>query len=95
MLNRFAVRTQFSIFAPMKARVFFLFCMMLLLNISASAQCAMCRAVAQSGSTNGQNVGGGLNNAILYLMIIPYILIILFFRKRIWTFLKELRGLWN
>jgi hypothetical protein len=79
----------------MKMRVFTILLILFLLNISASAQCAMCRAVAESGSTNGQNVGGGLNNAILYLMAVPYILLILFFRKRIWTFLKELRGLWN
>jgi hypothetical protein len=55
----------------------------------------MCRAVAESGNSNGQNVGGGLNNAILYLMAVPYLLLILFFRKKIWTFLKELRGLWS
>ncbi|CAN5890558.1 hypothetical protein BH11BAC7_BH11BAC7_25280 [soil metagenome] len=79
----------------MKSRISILIITLFLLNISAQAQCAMCRAVAQSGSTNGQNIGGGLNNAILYLMAVPYILLILFFRKRIWTFLKELRGLWN
>jgi hypothetical protein len=79
----------------MKIRVFATILLLFLLNVSASAQCAMCRAVAESGSTNGQNVGGGLNNAILYLMAVPYILLILFFRKRIWSFLKELRGLWS
>ncbi|CAN5525987.1 hypothetical protein BH11BAC1_BH11BAC1_30680 [soil metagenome] len=79
----------------MKVRIFISFLVLSLLSISASAQCAMCRAVAESGSTNGQHVGAGLNNAILYLMAVPYILILLFFRKRIWTFLKELRGLWN
>jgi hypothetical protein len=79
----------------MKARISILILLTLLIHISASAQCAMCRAVAESGTKNGQNVGGGLNNAILYLMAIPYILLILFFRKRIWTFLKELRGLWS
>jgi hypothetical protein len=79
----------------MKIRVFATILLLFLLSASASAQCAMCRAVAESGSTNGQNVGGGLNNAILYLMAVPYILLILFFRKRIWSFLKELRGLWS
>jgi hypothetical protein len=79
----------------MKTRISILVLLTLLLHVSASAQCAMCRAVAESGSTNGQHVGGGLNNAILYLMAVPYLLLILFFRKRIWTFLKELRGLWN
>jgi hypothetical protein len=79
----------------MKTRIFCTILLLCLLNISASAQCAMCRAVAESGNSNGQNVGGGLNNAILYLMAVPYLLLILFFRKKIWTFLKELRGLWS
>lgn len=60
-------------------------------NISSFAQCAMCKAVAQSGSNT---VSGGLNNAILYLMAVPYILLFIFFRKRIIRGLKELRGLW-
>ncbi|CAN5169870.1 hypothetical protein BH09BAC5_BH09BAC5_19710 [soil metagenome] len=76
-------------------RIFFTSLLFLILHVSASAQCAMCRAVAESSSSNGQKVGGGLNHAILYLMTVPYILLILFFRKKIWTFLKELRGLWN
>lgn len=79
----------------MKIRIFTLILLTSLIHVSASAQCAMCRAVAESGSTNGQNVGGGLNNGILYLMAVPYLLLIFFFRKRIWTFLKELRGLWS
>jgi hypothetical protein len=64
--------------------------------VDASAQgCSMCKAVAQSGSENGQNLSGGLNDAILYLMAAPYLLLFVFFRKKIFTFLKELRGLWS
>ena len=37
------------------------------------AQCAMCRAVLES---NGDNtVAEGINNGIVYLMAIPYILV--------------------
>jgi heme/copper-type cytochrome/quinol oxidase subunit 2 len=36
------------------------------------AQCAMCRAVVESGSPSEAE---GLNSGILYLMIFPYILI--------------------
>ncbi len=40
---------------------------------SAEAQCAMCRAVLESeGNTT---VAEGINNGIVYLMAIPYILI--------------------
>ncbi len=37
------------------------------------AQCAMCRAVLES--EEGLTTGKGINNGIIYLMIIPYILI--------------------
>ena len=79
----------------MKRRIFLIPVFFLLFSIAANAQCAMCRAVAQSGSSNGQNLANGLNPAIIYLMIAPYVLLILFFRKKIWSFLKELRGLWS
>lgn len=54
--------------------------------------CAMCKAVAQGG--NGvfggeQAIGRGLNRGILYLMAVPYVLLLLFFRKRIVGFIKE------
>jgi heme/copper-type cytochrome/quinol oxidase subunit 2 len=38
----------------------------------AHAQCAMCRAVVESGSPSEAE---GLNTGILYLMIFPYVLI--------------------
>ncbi|MCU0432631.1 MAG: hypothetical protein MUC87_04155 [Bacteroidia bacterium] len=57
--------------------------------------CSACKAAAETGTdSNGNNVSGGLNNAILYLMVVPYILLFLFFRKRIIAFWKELRSLW-
>jgi hypothetical protein len=40
-----------------------------------SAQCSMCRAVAESGNkTSDKNTGAGLNTGILYLLSVPYIL---------------------
>ena len=41
--------------------------------IPAEAQCAMCRAVLES-EESGQ-AAKGINNGIVYLMLIPYILI--------------------
>jgi hypothetical protein len=79
----------------MKLRIFFFSVLILLATISMHAQCSMCRAVADAGDKNGQHTAGGLNNGILYLMAIPYALLLIFFRKKIWGFLKELRGLWN
>ncbi|MFZ9003971.1 MAG: hypothetical protein ACO20F_07315 [Robiginitalea sp.] len=38
-----------------------------------AAQCAMCRAVLESNGDNA--VAEGINNGIVYLMAIPYILV--------------------
>ena len=38
-----------------------------------TAQCAMCRAVLESNGDNA--VAEGINNGIVYLMAIPYILV--------------------
>jgi hypothetical protein len=45
----------------------------LFVEFSASAQCAMCRAVLQSGEDQG--IAEGINDGIVYLMAIPYILV--------------------
>ena len=39
------------------------------------AQCAMCKAIAETGTDNGNSVAAGLNDGILYLMAAPYILL--------------------
>lgn len=60
--------------------------------------CSMCKAVAESGQGNAnafggaQPVGEGLNKGIILLMIVPYVLLFLFFRKRIASFWKEFAG---
>ncbi|WP_445955270.1 LPXTG cell wall anchor domain-containing protein [Yeosuana sp.] len=43
------------------------------MSLPAEAQCAMCRAVLEN--EEGQNTGAEINNGIIYLMAIPYILI--------------------
>lgn len=39
------------------------------------AQCPMCRATAESNLANGGTEGRGLNNGILYMLGMPYVLI--------------------
>ena len=56
--------------------------------------CAMCKAVAAtdaSGNVYGgsQAVGAGLNKGILFMIVIPYILMFIFFRKKIKGFFRE------
>jgi hypothetical protein len=47
-----------------------------LISFSASAQCAMCRTQVESNiDGQGKVVGRGLNDGILYLMSIPYLVL--------------------
>lgn len=54
--------------------------------------CSMCKAVVEgeTGAFGGEAMGRGLNNGILYLMAIPYLLLFMLFRKRIVAFVREL-----
>jgi len=56
----------------------------MLFSLLASAQCAMCRAVLES--EEGQKTAAGINNGILYLMIIPYVLVgaLAYYLYKIW-----------
>ena len=56
----------------MKQKVFFIL-LSFLFFLQTNAQCAMCRAVLES--EQGQSAAEGINNGIIYLMIIPYILV--------------------
>ena len=51
-------------------KIFFLFVLFLSQNIL--AQCAMCKAVVESGDAE---IAEGVNSGILYLMAFPYILV--------------------
>jgi Na+/H+ antiporter NhaC len=65
----------------------------LLLDSEAMAQCAMCRANVKTNLNNGDEIGGvghSLNNAILYLMAVPYLLV----SSLIYVFNKERIDAW-
>ncbi|MBT8326051.1 MAG: hypothetical protein KJO22_03510 [Bacteroidia bacterium] len=47
--------------------------LVLFVSLNAEGQCAMCRAVLESGED--QSTAEGINNGIIYLMAIPYVLI--------------------
>ncbi|WP_370389992.1 hypothetical protein [uncultured Winogradskyella sp.] len=46
---------------------------LLLVSMYASSQCAMCRAVLES--EEGQSTAQGINDGIMFLMAIPYIIV--------------------
>lgn len=65
---------------------------------TADAQCAMCKAVAESNQNakGEQHFGANLNSAILYLMAVPYLVLMflafLFFKKEIMAKVATLRA---
>lgn len=58
-------------------------------SAGAFSQCAMCKAVAEGTEVEAQ---GSLNAGILYIMVIPYIILFIAFRKKIFGFIKEFRS---
>jgi hypothetical protein len=59
----------------------------------ALAQCAMCKQAAESSlDSNPNSVAKGLNTGILYLMAVPYVLILFIFRKQILALWRSWRG---
>ncbi|GAA0717227.1 hypothetical protein GCM10009430_13900 [Aquimarina litoralis] len=57
----------------MRLKYIWILVLALFFTLPIDAQCAMCRAVLES--EEGQQTAKGINNGIVYLMIIPYILI--------------------
>lgn len=56
-----------------RALIVYLFLFLIIGIEETYSQCSMCRAVLQS--EEGQATAKGINNGILYLMAIPYILV--------------------
>jgi hypothetical protein len=65
-------------------------------NFNMLAQCAMCKAVTKSDLEAGGNISNGINSGILYLMLIPYLILMVggyfFFKKTIDAKVKELKN---
>lgn len=57
----------------MKKIGFFILVVVLMFSQSVDAQCAMCRAVLES--EGNVETAEGINNGIVYLMAIPYVLV--------------------
>lgn len=53
-------------------KIVFLFLLMLVTVQSSYAQCAMCKAVVETGDAE---MAEGVNNGISYLMVFPYLLV--------------------
>jgi len=82
-------------FDKMRAILIFfsLLTLFLLLGNDVEAQCAMCKAVAENAQgESGYGIANGLNNGILYIMAIPYILLAVLF---VGFYRKQIRGFWR
>lgn len=55
--------------------------------LDTNAQCAMCRAVLET--EEGQSTAEGVNNGIIYLMSIPYLLVAGFGFIIYWKFFQK------
>ena len=65
---------------------------MIVFSDFAAAQCAMCKASVESSQGQANSVAGGINKGILYLMAIPYLLLMFIFRKQLVSLWKNMRG---
>lgn len=74
--------------------VFFILVIVLLIAISpASAQCAMCKQSAESSLKNDpHSIARGLNSGIIYLMIVPYLMLMFIFRKQLKVLFYRLKA---
>jgi hypothetical protein len=59
--------------------VFYIIGILVLLTVlfvpEVEAQCPMCRMSAESNMENGGTAGAGLNNGILYMLALPYLIV--------------------
>lgn len=58
------------------ATVLTLFVILLLSSVESEAQCAMCRTQLENNVSNGNpGIAAGINTGILYLLIMPYLMV--------------------
>lgn len=71
----------------------FFFLVLLAATYAEAQGCSQCKLIAEQSTELGEaSFGTNINKGILILMTIPYILLFLLFRKRIFRFLKSLRN---
>lgn len=70
-----------------------LVCLVFVFAYQADAQgCAMCKLNSKAASEEmDSSIGEQINTGILYLLAIPYVILFVAFRKKIFSFLKELK----
>ncbi|HLP11202.1 MAG TPA: hypothetical protein VK177_04660 [Flavobacteriales bacterium] len=77
----------------MKRKIVFIFLLAVLFADAAYSQCSMCKKMATDATENNDtSIGEQLNSGIIYLLVIPYIILFLLFRKKIKSFWQEFKS---
>lgn len=76
----------------MKRKIVFLtFSLLIFTGKLFSQGCSQCKLLTEQGSEMDEaSFGSNINSGILYLMVIPYLIILFIFRKQILGFLKRM-----
>ncbi|MDF2453999.1 MAG: rane protein [Bacteroidota bacterium] len=70
--------------ASTKYLAVFIIVIFVLFPVDVEAQCAMCKAAAETSMKNNpKSMARSLNSGILYLMAVPYLMLCFIFRKQI------------
>lgn len=95
------VKTHFTIckrviigyFCTMKKGLLLLIVLLISLDMIWGQGCSQCRMMSeQSAELGDESFTSNINIGILYLMLIPYLLLMFLFRKRILRFFRKLFG---
>lgn len=66
---------------------------LVLFAVDTEAQCAMCKAAAESNLENDpKSIARGLNKGILFLMAAPYVIVVFIFRKDLVILIKNIKS---
>jgi hypothetical protein len=75
----------------MKRSIFLLIFFLLVGTQEIVAQCSQCKLLAEQGGGLDENsFANNINGGILYLMLVPYLILLFLFRKPVFNFLKGL-----
>lgn len=76
-----------------KVVVFAAMLFLILFSFDAEAQCAMCKAAAESNlESDPRSIARGLNKGILFLMAAPYVIVGIIFRKDLVILFKNIKS---
>ncbi|MEN9743492.1 MAG: hypothetical protein RLZZ65_1297 [Bacteroidota bacterium] len=75
----------------MRSKLFLILAFLLSVQNAFSQGCSQCKMLAEQGNgLDEDSFAGNINGGILYLMLMPYLILLFLFRKQILGFLKKL-----